>query len=593
MPAKKSLTILFRWLISIALIGYVFYKVDLAKLWQTISQADWFYFGLSIALTPVLIFLSSWKWQVILRAQGITASGWRLFWLYMVGYFFNTVLPTNVGGDVVRAYALGKSTGENAKAFASVFIERFTGLTALILVAVIAFFAALRSLWDVWLVIAMAVSVAGYLALLVIVFNERYLTWMEKKVPAGFMRKIIGKLKKFQEAILSIRGHRGAIVFSMANSFVFYLAAVINVWVSATAFRCPLSFLDALIITPIIMVIMMLPVSIGGIGLAEWAYFFTFDRMGFGGAVGLSVALLMRIKALAVGVLGGIYYSTLGIRIDQEVTLGNEPEREIGAGDVAGEVKYFSGFEDVMRRKKSPLHKYADIVIGRLNLWRLFKYEMVSFFCLPLPGMIGYALRQISLPAILRKQGKGAVWSRNVTLRHPQKISVGKRCVIEEYCSLSAQGDERSGITLGEEVLLGRGTVLGTRNGTVEIGDYCNIGANCRLGTTTRIKFGRHVLLAANCYIGGAQHKFDRLDVPIMRQGYESKGGVVIEDDVWLGAGVMVLDGVTIGTGSVIGAAAVVTKDIPPFSIALGIPAKVVGTRSLQNPGPSHEGADS
>ncbi|HNW59302.1 MAG TPA: flippase-like domain-containing protein [bacterium] len=580
MSAKKSLSVLLRWLISIVLIGYVLYKVDLGKLWQTISQADWFYFGLSIALTPLLIFLSSWKWQVILRAQGIHASGWRLFWLYMVGYFFNTVLPTNVGGDVVRAWALGKATGENAKSFASVFIERFTGLTALILVAVIAFFAALRALWDAWLGLAMVVSVAGYLALLVIVFNARYLSWMEQKVPAGVLRKIVTRLKKFQEAILSIRGHRGAIIFAMVNSFAFYLAAVVNVWVSALAFRCPLTFLDALIITPIIMVIMMLPVSIGGIGLAEWAYFFTFDRLGFGGAAGLSVALLMRLKALVTGVLGGIYYSTLGIRIDQEVTMGSAPEREIAAGDVAGEVRYFSGFEDVMRRKRSPLHKYAEIVIGPLQLWRLIKYEMVTLFCMPLPGMIGYALRQISLPALLRRQGKGTVWSRNVTLRHPHKISVGKRCVIEEYCSLSAQGDDDSAITLGEEVLLGRGTVLGTRNGIIEIGDYSNIGANCRLGTTTRIRFGKHVLLAANCYIGGAQHKFDRRDVPIMRQGYESKGGVVIEDDVWLGAGVMVLDGVTIGTGSVIGAAAVVTRNVPPYSIALGIPAKVVGTRS-------------
>lgn len=576
---QKTLNILFRWLISIALIVYVFYKVDINRLWQTISQADWFYFGLSIALTPVLIFLSSWKWQVILRAQGIRASGWKLFWLYMVGYFFNTVLPTNVGGDIVRAYALGKSTGENAKAFASVFIERFTGLTALILVAVIAFFAAVRSLWDFWLVIAMAVSVLGYLALLVIVFNERYLTWLANKASVGMIRKIILKLKKFQDAILSIRGHRSAIVFAMVNSFVFYLAAVVNVWVSALAFRCPLSFLDALIITPIIMVIMMLPVSIGGIGLAEGAYFFTFDRLGFGGVVGLSVALLMRIKALAVGVLGGIYYSSLGIRMDQEVRMEKNPQREIGTGDVAGEVKYFSGFEDVMRQKKSPLAKYADIVIGRLHYWLLFKYELVNLFCMPLPGLPGYALRQIGFKGLLRSQGKGVVWGRNVTLRHPQKIRIGKRCVIEEYCSLSAQGDENSGITLGEEVLLGRSTVLGTRNGTVEIGDYSNIGANCRIGTTTRVKFGKHVLLAANCYIGGAQHKFDRLDVPIMRQGYDSKGGVVIEDDVWLGAGVMVLDGVTIGTGSVIGAAAVVTKDIPAYSIAIGIPAKVVGSR--------------
>lgn len=583
MLKKSSLSTLIRWLITLALIGYLLYKVDLGTLWQTIIQADWFYFALSIALTPLLIFLSSWKWQVILRAQGIHASGWRLFWLYMVGYFFNTVLPTNVGGDVVRAWALGKSTGENAKAFASVFIERFTGLTALILVAVIAFFVALRSLWDLWLGLAMAVSVVGYLAMLVVIFNERYLGWLERKAPAGILRKVIARLVKFQEAILSIRGHRGALLFAMANSFVFYLAAVVNVWVSAMAFRSPLGFADALTITPIIMVIMMLPVSIGGIGLAEWAYFFTFDRLGFGGATGLSVALLMRVKALAVGLLGGLYYSSLGIRIDREVTMTREGERAIGEGDVAGDVKYYSGFEDVMRRRQSPLHKYADIVIGRPGWWRLFKYELVTLFCMPTPGMLGFGLRQLFLPRILRRQGKGAVWNRNVTLRHPHKISIGRRCVIEEYCSLNAQGDDQSGITLGEEVLLGRGTVLGTRNGTIEIGDYSNIGANCRLGTTSRIRFGKHVLLAANCYIGGAQHKFDRLDLPIMRQGYDSKGGVVIEDDVWLGAGVMVLDGVTIGTGSVIGAAAVVTRDIPPYSIALGIPAKVVGSRKQED----------
>ena len=144
---------------------------------------------------------------------------------------------------------------------------------------------------------------------------------------------------------------------------------------------------------------------------------------------------------------------------------------------------------------------------------------------------------------------------------------------------LSAQGDEHSAITLGNEVLLGRGTVLSTRNGTISIGDYSNIGANCRLGTTSKIVFGKHVLLAANCYIGGAQHTFDRIDIPIMRQGYESKGGVAIEDDVWLGAGVTVLDGVRIGTGCVIGAGSVVTKDLPPYSIALGVPARITGSR--------------
>ncbi len=64
-----------------------------------------------------------------------------------------------------------------------------------------------------------------------------------------------------------------------------------------------------------------------------------------------------------------------------------------------------------------------------------------------------------------------------------------------------------------------------------------------------------------------------------MRQGYDSRGGVVIEDDVWLGAGVMILDGVRVGTGCVVGAGSVVTKELPPFSVAVGVPARIVANR--------------
>ena len=71
----------------------------------------------------------------------------------------------------------------------------------------------------------------------------------------------------------------------------------------------------------------------------------------------------------------------------------------------------------------------------------------------------------------------------------------------------------------------------------------------------------------------------ENVDNPMARQGFQSKGGVEIEDDVWLGAHVVVLDGVKIGRGSVIGACSLVTKDVPPYSIAYGVPAKLHGSR--------------
>ncbi|MDZ7314999.1 MAG: flippase-like domain-containing protein [candidate division KSB1 bacterium] len=575
---QKKLQTVVRLFVSLALLAYVFYKAGLTQLKSTLLQADLFYLFLSVALTPLLIWASSWKWQIILRAMGIRLSAGKCFGLYAVGYFFNTILPTNVGGDVVRAYAVGKSTGKNAEAFSSVFVERFTGLAVLLAFAVLAFLLAIRRLSSTWLIAALILSVLGFFLIFFLALNPNMLSTLRRLLPFKPLNSLLLKLQKFQNATLSLRGHPRVLAFAMVNSVFFYLLAVINVYVTSWAFSRDLSFSDSLIVTPIIMVITMLPISIGGIGLAEWAYVFTFERFGLLGAVGLSTALLMRAKALLAGLFGGLYYSALGIDIKQELTPANG-EKEVRPDDVEGQVNYFSSFEDVMRRRKSPLRKYQEIQIGTSRLWPLVKYELITLFFGHLPGLLGLFFRQIFYPRLFRRVGRGTVFGRSLTLQHSYKISLGEKCVLDEYCRLSAQGGDDAEIVLGNEVLLGRGTVLGTRGGRIEIGDFSNIGANCRFGTTSQIKLGKYVLLAANCYIGGAQHRFDRLDIPIMRQGYESRGGVIIEDNCWLGAGVIVLDGVRIGSGSVIGAGSVVTKDIPPNSIAVGVPARVQGTR--------------
>jgi galactoside O-acetyltransferase len=94
------------------------------------------------------------------------------------------------------------------------------------------------------------------------------------------------------------------------------------------------------------------------------------------------------------------------------------------------------------------------------------------------------------------------------------------------------------------------------------------------------VRIGDNCIFAALCYlVAGGNHDFSRIDIPIIQQPSVSRGGIRIEPDVWLGARVTVLDGVTIGRGSVVGAGAVVTRDLPPYSVAAGVPAKVLRTR--------------
>lgn len=233
----------------------------------------------------------------------------------------------------------------------------------------------------------------------------------------------------------------------------------------------------------------------------------------------------------------------------------------------------------VADEKTSVLRKYQELVLGQGSLWELARYELTFSLLSPVPGALGILLRTLLCRGLFRRIGKGVIIGAHTTIRHPSKISIGGKTIIDDYAVLSARGFERAHIHIGRNVLIGRGAHLRVREGSIDVGDASHIGPFSFVGTTQTINIGEHVLVAALCYIGGITKRMDDLDTPIASQGIQEKGGVVIEDDVLLGSHVIVNDGVRIGKGSFIGAGAVVTKDIPAYSIAYGVPARVVSQR--------------
>lgn len=114
--------------------------------------------------------------------------------------------------------------------------------------------------------------------------------------------------------------------------------------------------------------------------------------------------------------------------------------------------------------------------------------------------------------------------------------------------------------------------------GKISIGSHVEVGLNTVIYASSQVVIGNFVNIAANCYIIDSNHGIQKA-LRIQEQVSTIKGPVIVEDDVWLGAGVKVLSGVHIGQGAVIGAGAVVNRDIPPYAIAVGIPAKVISYR--------------
>ena len=112
---------------------------------------------------------------------------------------------------------------------------------------------------------------------------------------------------------------------------------------------------------------------------------------------------------------------------------------------------------------------------------------------------------------------------------------------------------------------------------STEIGDYSGIGENCRL--YGRVIIGNYVMMGRECFIYTYNHETSRTDIPMQHQGGTLEKPVNIGNDVWIGSRVTILPGVTIGDGAIIGASSVVTKDVPPYAVACGNPARVVKYR--------------
>ena len=128
----------------------------------------------------------------------------------------------------------------------------------------------------------------------------------------------------------------------------------------------------------------------------------------------------------------------------------------------------------------------------------------------------------------------------------------------------------------GRNINIEKGAYFGDGS-QIGIGDNSGIGINCRV--CGPVKIGDNVMMGPEVIVLTVSHKYDWLDVPMLEQGHKDPEPVTIGDDVWIGTRAIILPGISIGKGAIIGAAAVVTKDVPEYSIVCGNPAKVIKSR--------------
>ncbi len=314
--SNKYLWFFVKLAITLGLVVFVIYKVGLLDpdgrnlFWETLKGVDVFYLGISLGVGLIMNLLSSYKWQVLLLSRRIVVRLYRLFAIYYIGKFFNLFLPTGMGGDIARIYQLGRLTGTNTESLASVFIERFTGMITLTIVSLVAVLVSLREHDLPIITYSLAVCVFLISILIWLMLDRRPLALFSNLITGRFesLTPLIQKLARTHDAVRAYKDNLPTLWYTFAISLLFYFLAVINVWVSALAFSREVEFLTILVAVPAIMLIMNLPVSIGGLGLMEAAYTIIFTSFGYSSGLAVSTALLIRLKTLIDGVVGSIFY---------------------------------------------------------------------------------------------------------------------------------------------------------------------------------------------------------------------------------------------------------------------------------------------
>ncbi|MBX3010779.1 MAG: flippase-like domain-containing protein [Caldilineaceae bacterium] len=331
---RNRLTTVLKLAVSIGLLYYLFAKLgDPAEYWRKWVAADKSLLLLGALCYAAAVALSGLKWGLLLHAAGLPITRPRLLQYQWMAEFFNNFLPAQVGGDVMRGYALASDTHRAADAAASVLIDRFIGLMVFMGAAAVAAVgmlllgrpngAAVEAEGLLFLRVAALGSSAVTLLLLIIIaaLLSRTLKQQLERLLARlpFSAHTLPIWQQLTTAFNVYRTHLDALVWTAIGSALIVVLTSINIWLIARAVTPQaISLIEVLAINPIIVfALLVVPLAPGGLGVRQLSFAGLFQLMGAGFALGTAVGLLQQLIGYVVSLPGGFLWLTNRQRLAQ------------------------------------------------------------------------------------------------------------------------------------------------------------------------------------------------------------------------------------------------------------------------------------
>lgn len=303
---------------TLGLLTLLAISIDLTETGRLLAGLRFEIFGLLIVLSVFERILSTWKWRILLAQGGCTLSLWQLFRIQMTSGSFGLFLPSALGMDVLRMVAVSRCSTNPAQAVAASAVDRVVSvLVTLLLAAIAALFAAGTYLpWSVALVFP--AFFLGFCGVGAVLMQPALNKWV-----APLLRKLLGepiteKLRGFYAGLVMFRHQVWPMI---QNSLIFGLMICVRigmVYLQALALNIHVDPLLLALVLPFVWVALMLPISIGGLGLQEGAYFTFLGAIGVAGSAAVAISILEHV-IVRVASLPGFYFYLRGGLVGGEV----------------------------------------------------------------------------------------------------------------------------------------------------------------------------------------------------------------------------------------------------------------------------------
>ncbi|MDI6891001.1 MAG: lysylphosphatidylglycerol synthase transmembrane domain-containing protein [Thermodesulfovibrionales bacterium] len=292
LKANRIFLLFLKLTVSSGLLYIVLSRTGLKQVFSIIKGMNLYAFISAILLYIFAQFISTVRWKLLL--PGVLGIR-KLFSLYLIGSFFNTILPGLVGGDAVKAFYLYQATGRGSLTLASIFMDRYLGFVMLIAICAIAFPFGYSYFQDSPIAWTPPLIVTAFIIVSLLIFGLR-------------LGKRIKILSEFYDYFHSYRNQKGIIVRALVISALIQLSGIFAVYVLAFGLGEPISFLACLIFLPLIVMFTMIPISISGVGLREGAFVLFFGLIGVRPDIATALSLSWFLAITAGSLLGLIEY---------------------------------------------------------------------------------------------------------------------------------------------------------------------------------------------------------------------------------------------------------------------------------------------